>query len=91
MPNNNRKWRVYIVQCSDGTLYTGITKDIEKRIIQHNSNHIGAKYTKGRRPVKLVYFEASDSRSNALKREYQIRKLPLTDKMDLISQNFLSK
>ncbi len=87
MPSNDRKWCVYIVQCSDGTLYTGITKDIEKRITQHNSNRIGAKYTKGRRPVKLAYFEVSDSRSNALKREYQIRKLSLADKIALIVHN----
>ncbi len=69
-------WTVYIVRCSDNSLYTGITTDIEKRIGEHNSgNKAGAKYTRSRGPVKLVYTEQTDSRSHAAKRESEIKKM----------------
>ncbi|RLA84546.1 MAG: GIY-YIG nuclease family protein, partial [Epsilonproteobacteria bacterium] len=64
---------VYILKCSDNTLYTGITKDIAKRLDEHNTSPKGAKYTKARRPVELVYNESSLDRSSASKREYAIK------------------
>ena len=77
-------WHVYIVRCRDGTLYTGITKDLERRITEHNSEKGGAKYTKPRRPVRLVYSEQAGSRSAAAQREYQIKKVSLKKKNELI-------
>ena len=74
---------VYIVQCRDGSLYTGWTTDVEKRVAAHNAG-TGAKYTKARRPVTLVYFEALESKSEALKREAAIKKLSRSDKLELI-------
>ena len=65
---------VYIVQCADTTLYTGIAKELERRVEEHNSSVKGAKYTRARRPVKLVYSEEYADRSTASKREYEIKK-----------------
>ncbi len=80
-------WFVYIVRCADNTLYTGITKDVERRILEHNSDDIsGAKYTKARRPVALVYQEACDSRSAATIREYEIRQLGRKGKEKLVDR-----
>ena len=76
-------WHVYMVRCSDGTLYAGITNDLKKRIEAHNSGKDGARYTKSRRPVKLVYSEQVESKSAAAKLEYQIKKLP-REKKELI-------
>lgn len=76
---------VYILECNDGTLYTGITKDVDKRVQEHNTSEKGAKYTKARRPVKLVYKEAAEDRSSASKREYAIKKLPREEKKELIN------
>jgi len=75
---------VYIVKCSDDTLYTGITTDIKRRVEEHNGSDKGAKYTKLRRPVTLVYSEDSEDRSSASKREYLIKKLSRVKKMELI-------
>jgi len=75
---------VYILQCSDNTLYTGIAKDLYKRVDEHNNSDKGAKYTKVRRPVSLLYFEKSENRSTASKREYEIKKLSRLKKMELI-------
>jgi len=75
---------VYILECNDGSLYTGITKDVAKRLEEHNSSNKGAKYTKARRPVKLLYQEASSDRSSASKREYEIKKLTRLKKLQLI-------
>ncbi len=72
----------YMVECSDGTLYTGWTFDLQKRINAHNSGK-GAKYTRSRRPVKLVYYETFDSKSEAMKREIEIKKLKRKDKLKL--------
>ncbi|AFS79419.1 GIY-YIG domain protein [Gottschalkia acidurici 9a] len=63
---------VYIVECKDGTLYTGWTTDLKRRISEHNSGK-GAKYTRARGPVKLKYFEKFDTKQEAMKREYQIK------------------
>ena len=83
MAIKNDNWSIYIVQCNDGTLYTGITKDINRRLEEHNDKTV-AKYTRSRGPVKLVYEEQVNSRSDALKREYQIKALPLPKKVALI-------
>lgn len=80
-------WCVYIVKCSDNTLYTGITMDVGRRIVEHNSGDLqGAKYTRGRRPVCLVYQEFFDSRSAATKRENKIKQLSRAEKEFLIKQ-----
>lgn len=84
-------WSVYILQCSDGSLYTGITIDVERRITEHNdhSSKLGAKFTRGRRPVKLVYQENVGSRSEASKREMHIKSLSRQQKLKLIEQAHL--
>ena len=76
-------WQVYILQCGDGTLYTGITDDLPHRLEMHRAGK-GAKYTRGRSPLTLVYREISDSYSEALKREYRIKQLPRAEKLKLI-------
>lgn len=78
------EWFVYIVECADKTLYTGITTDMERRINEHNSSSKGAKYTKTRRPVTMVYFESVPDRTSASKREAAIKKLSRKEKMELI-------
>ena len=65
---------VYMVQCADKTLYTGIATELERRVKEHNESDKGAKYTRVRRPVKLVYSESYPDRSSASKREYEIKK-----------------
>jgi len=80
-------WFVYILQCSDSTLYTGVTTDIEARVHAHNHLTTGAKYTRVRRPVNLVYTEECESRSLAQKRESKIKSLSRTNKLKLIAVN----
>jgi len=75
---------LYILRCSDDTLYTGITTDIERRLKEHNLGTKGAKYTRSRRPVKLVYKEKLEDKSSALKREYEIKKMSRKKKLLLI-------
>lgn len=78
---------VYIVRCADQSLYTGYATDVEKRLREHNGDTpqaVGAKYTRGRGPVVLVYKETCTSRSEALKREYAIKQLPRSKKLLLI-------
>jgi len=79
-------WHVYIVECADGTYYTGITTDVERRLNEHNYSFKSAKYTRSRRPVKLVYVETSENRSTASRRESQIKKLSRNKKTLLIEQ-----
>lgn len=74
----------YIVECSDHTLYTGWTNDLEKRIQAHNDGK-GAKYTKTRRPVRLVYFETFSTKEEAMSREYRIKRLSRKEKEQLIA------
>ena len=81
--NTKKHWYVYIVRCADKTLYTGIAKDVAKRIKAHNEQK-GAKYTGTRTPVKLVYQETAKDRSAATKRELQIKKLTRKEKLILI-------
>jgi len=76
-------WYVYILKCNDGTLYTGITNDLDKRVYSHNKG-TGAKYTKTRTPVEIVYHEEATDRSEASKREYKIKKLSRLAKENLI-------
>lgn len=81
----SQPWYVYLVRCADGSLYAGIATDVERRVQEHNGNDAaGAKYTRARRPVTLVYQEAVDSRSAALKREHAIRRLSKTAKEKLV-------
>ena len=79
-------WCVYILKCSDNTYYTGITNNIKRRIQQHKINK-GAKYTKGRGPFSLVYQDKCKDRSEASRKEYLIKKLPLAEKITLIGAN----
>ena len=84
---DSKTWFVYILRCSDNTLYTGIALDVNKRLDEHNGiNKNGAKYTQSRRPVKLAYQEALKSRSDACKREYAIRRLNKVQKERLVSR-----
>ena len=76
-------WYVYIIKCKDDKLYTGITNDLDRRLSEHNSGQ-GGHFTKFRRPVKLVYFQEAPDRSNALKREIEIKKLTRNEKLTLI-------
>jgi putative endonuclease len=79
---------VYIVRCVDKTLYTGIATQLERRIEEHNSSTKGAKYTKARRPVELVYHESYNDRSSASKREYEIKKkMSRAEKLKLIAES----
>ena len=81
-------WFVYMVCCADESLYTGITKDVIRRIQEHNNDDsLGAKYTKSRRPVALVYQETCESRSAATKREYEIKQLNRKEKESLLLLN----
>lgn len=75
---------VYILKCCDNTLYTGYTNDIQKRLKTHN-NGKGAKYTRSRLPVELIYFEKYDFKNDAMKREYQIKQLSRHQKLKLIN------
>ena len=78
-------WHVYIIECNDGSLYTGITtNDLDKRITAHNAG-LGAKYTKSRRPVHLRYSEAAPDRKQASQREYVIKSLQKSAKINLIT------
>ena len=91
-------FHTYILECADNTLYTGYTNNLEKRLAEHNGikivngvakdneSKLGAKYTKARRPVILKYSESFDSKSEAMKREIQIKKLTRQEKLDLIKE-----
>jgi putative endonuclease len=81
---NDKRYFVYILECADNSLYTGYTVDIQKRLDTHNSKK-GAKYTSARLPVKLVFFIERDSKSDALKLEAWIKKLPKQKKLSLIN------
>ena len=80
-----KQWYVYILECRDGTLYTGITDDLPKRISAHNAGK-GAKYTRGRGPVALRYWELCASGTHARKREVEIKRLPRAKKLELIAE-----
>ncbi|MCK5918838.1 MAG: GIY-YIG nuclease family protein [Cocleimonas sp.] len=80
-------WFTYILRCADNTLYTGITTNISRRELEHNGNKLGAKYTRARQPVKVVYQETYHSRSEASKRECAIKKLTKNNKELLITHS----
>lgn len=82
---------LYILKCADKTLYTGITTDLERRILEHNEKKLGAKYTASRRPVKLVYSKKFKSRSLASKEEAQTKKLKRVQKLELIKLSKIKK
>jgi len=78
---------VYILECSDHTFYTGITTNLDRRIKEHNSSKLGAKYTKARRPVKLIYSKEFINRSEASIEESQIKKLSRLEKQNFLKNN----
>jgi len=77
-------WYVYILKCADDTFYTGVTKDLKRRVEEHNSSKLGAKYTRGRRPVSLVFSKRKKDYSRVLKEEYRIKRLKKVEKIKLI-------
>ncbi|MGB3341691.1 MAG: GIY-YIG nuclease family protein [bacterium] len=81
-------WYVYIIECSDNTLYVGVTLDIERRLKEHNSGK-GGRYTRARMPVNLIYNESYNSKSKALKREIQIKGWTKRKKIALIQNNYV--
>lgn len=74
----------YIVQCADGTLYAGWTNCLQKRLKAHNEGKAGAKYTRSKRPVKLVYYEGFETKEEAMRREYAIKQLTRKQKLNLM-------
>ena len=76
----------YIIRCGDDTLYCGWTNDLEKRLAAHNAG-LGAKYTKSRLPVKLVYHESYETKEEAMRREYRIKRMSRAEKLALIERN----
>ena len=84
MPRSQPTWWVYVVRCADGTLYTGVTTAVTRRLRQHNAG-TASKYTRSRRPVRLAYREAAPGRGPALRREAAIKKLARKAKEALIS------
>ena len=81
--SSSKSWWVYILRCGDGTLYTGIAVDVSARLAQHQAGK-GARYTRGRGPVELVYQEAACSRSTASRREAAIKRIPRLGKLLLV-------
>jgi len=78
-------WHVYVLRCADGTLYTGVTRDLQKRLSQHNGMQAGGpKYTRGRRPVQLMWSDTAADRSTAQQQEAAIKKLSRVEKLRLI-------
>lgn len=82
---------VYILECNDKTLYIGYTNDLERRIFTHNNLKTGAKYTKARRPVCLVYSEKFKTKVKAMKREYELKQMTREEKLDIIKQSISTK
>lgn len=82
-----KKYYVYLLRCNDESLYCGMTTDLERRIYEHNNSVKGAKYTRARRPVCLVWYKECQNRSEACKEEYRIKRLSRKDKLNIISNN----
>lgn len=80
---------LYILKCADGTLYTGITVDLERRLAEHNSSRLGAKYTRSRRPVKLVYSKKFRNRATASRAEFRIKHLSRAEKLAFLKKTEL--
>lgn len=81
----NSLYAVYILECADGTLYTGIARDVAARLAEHNEGKAGARYTRARRPVSLRYVEDAPDRGAALRREHEIKQLSRAEKLALIA------
>ena len=81
------KWILYVVRCSDGSLYTGVTNNLKRRILEHNYGMRGAKYTRSRRPVEVVYEEGCTSHSDALKKEWAFKKLTKAKKERRVAES----
>ena len=81
----DKSWKLYILRCADGSLYTGITTDVQARFAVHNSGK-GAKYTRGRGPLELVYTEVCGDHSDALKRELEVKAMSREEKLQLIQK-----
>lgn len=82
---------LYILECADQTLYTGITVDLERRVLEHNTSKVGAKYTKARRPVQLLYSKKFRNRSLASRAEIKVKRLSRMEKLNLIRKLVESK
>jgi len=80
-------WFLYVVECSDGTLYTGVTTDVIRRLREHNSPAKGAKYTRSRRPVNLIYHTDFSSQTTACKAEAKFKKLSRKQKLEVINES----
>lgn len=80
------RWQVYIILCTDNSLYTGISTNAEKRFLQHKNGH-GAKYFRGHEPLELIYLESAADRSTAIKKETKIKRMKRDDKLRLISSD----
>ena len=81
---SGKHWFLYVVGCCDGTLYTGVTTDLNRRVNEHNTSKRGAKYTKTRRPVNLIWSNKYNNRSEAQSAEYSFKKLSRKQKLDII-------
>jgi putative endonuclease len=87
MSKKKSAWTVYILRCADGSLYTGVTRDVARRVEEHNSSRrLAARYTRSRRPVVLVYQERAATRSAACRREYRIKQMARHDKQALVAK-----
>lgn len=80
----------YILKCRDGSLYTGWTNNLEKRVNDHNAGR-GAKYTKARRPVELAYYESFNTKEEAMQREYRIKQMSRTEKLGLLENGYTTQ
>ena len=87
----SKKWCMYVVECSDGTLYTGITNNLSKRINEHNFGNRPAKYTRSRRPVKLIYNIEYNSHSEAASAEWKFKKLSRNKKLEVINEKGVTR
>lgn len=84
------QWFVYLLRCADGSVYAGITTDVKRRVLEHNTDdELGARYTRGRRPVELVYVECVGSRADAAKREHALKSMRRAAKLALIERAIL--
>ena len=81
------KWFMYVVRCSDGSLYAGVTKNLKRRVLEHNYGTRGAKYTRSRRPVEVVYEEECSDHSDALKKEWAFKKLSKAKKERTVAES----
>ena len=86
IPIQRNMWNLYILKCSDESFYTGITTNIERRVKEHNSSPKGSKYTRTRRPVKVIYVREYETKPEAAQEEYRIKKLTRQKKMELIKK-----